>query len=440
MTTVRISRLPEIRNDRLTNDDYFVVNDGNITTNRISFKELVIGISANITELPNDLTFTGDVIFEGSVIGDFYNKDQTYNKTEINQIIQGLEDYNDIQDSRINDLITLTGRPPNSTDLGYFTWGIIRNDATIKIALQDLENQIQENLIQIEKNRQNIEINRGDIDDLLTWQEEINIIINGNGQGPGDPGNIDGILEDIANINIKLSEHEFRIEKLEEHIVRIDGEISVINGTLDDHETRLTQNDNENANLIELSGVAVSGASITTTTHTLASVTRPAPNLKTWLSTTSPSTNQALDEIAAEINLMPPTDRPIFTGKVTGPSGTTSQSVIPFHFPDPASLSSAVGDDGTNNSTVGSFGLAQSNNTMYYRGTDASKGQAGWHAIFGDGTRGLMMKTLFFNQSIPYQDDANAVANGIAQGQVYAQDPSGGMDWEVALFKTNGVN
>ncbi len=120
MTTIRISRLPEIRNDRMSKDDYIIVNDGDLITSKISFKEFCIGVGAQDLKYTGDILYTGDVVFEGAVTGDFYNKDQTYSKTEINQLISNLEDYNVIQDARVSALVNLSGMPELSQDLGTF--------------------------------------------------------------------------------------------------------------------------------------------------------------------------------------------------------------------------------------------------------------------------------------------------------------------------------
>ena len=109
MTTIRISRLPEIKNDRVSKDDFVILNDGDLVTSKISFGEFCIGIGAQDLEYSGDQLFTGSVVFEGSVTGDFYNKDQTYSKTEINQLISNLEDYNVIQDLRVSSLVALSG-------------------------------------------------------------------------------------------------------------------------------------------------------------------------------------------------------------------------------------------------------------------------------------------------------------------------------------------
>lgn len=144
MTTVRISRLPELTAGRITDDDFLIINDGNLTTNKVSFREFMYGVQLNITTLPGDITVTGDVVFEGAVTGDFYNKEQVYNKIEMNAIITELNDYDSAQDLRINDLELLTGAA-GSPYLPEFTKGIISDQATIFQALGELENAVDAN-------------------------------------------------------------------------------------------------------------------------------------------------------------------------------------------------------------------------------------------------------------------------------------------------------
>ena len=74
MATIRVSFLPEIKVDRITDDDYYIVNDGDITTSKVSFKQMVLGIAERDIEFTGDVTFTGDVVIDGGVDGDFYNK------------------------------------------------------------------------------------------------------------------------------------------------------------------------------------------------------------------------------------------------------------------------------------------------------------------------------------------------------------------------------
>ena len=125
MTTIRISRLPEIKNDRVSADDYLIINDGDIVTSKVTFEEFVFAIGAQDIEFTGDVLYTGDVVFEGAVTGDFYNKDQTYSKVEIDQIVKNLNDYNIVQDARITAIETLIGRPSLSTHLGVFPGSII---------------------------------------------------------------------------------------------------------------------------------------------------------------------------------------------------------------------------------------------------------------------------------------------------------------------------
>ena len=139
MTTIRISRLPEIQNDRISSDDYLIINDGDIVTSKVTFEEFVYAIGAQDIEFVGDLKYSGDIIFTGDVTGDFYNKDQTYTKAEIDQLIKNLNNYNVIQDARIVALETLTGRPTLSTDLGVFPGTIIPDNSSVIQAFVSIE-------------------------------------------------------------------------------------------------------------------------------------------------------------------------------------------------------------------------------------------------------------------------------------------------------------
>ena len=88
--SIKISRLPEILVNRVTPNDYFIVNDGDIATSKISFGTLVSAISSQ------NIAFDGNVVFLGDVTGDFYNKNETYTNVEVDEIIANLN-----QDSQV---------------------------------------------------------------------------------------------------------------------------------------------------------------------------------------------------------------------------------------------------------------------------------------------------------------------------------------------------
>lgn len=60
-------------------------------------------------------------------------------QSQINSVVSD----NTSTQNEVDDLVTLTGVPANSTDLGTFTGGIIADNTTIKDALQDLEDAVE---------------------------------------------------------------------------------------------------------------------------------------------------------------------------------------------------------------------------------------------------------------------------------------------------------
>ena len=142
MTTVRISDLPEIRVDRLTNDDYLIVNDGDAITSKISMEQFVFGVAQSDIVFSGEITFSGDVTFNGNIDGNFYDKSQVYTKNEVDVLIAELNQYDRYQDERIFALVELSGIPENTTTYPNFTYSIVPNDSTTFSALQSLEKAI----------------------------------------------------------------------------------------------------------------------------------------------------------------------------------------------------------------------------------------------------------------------------------------------------------
>ena len=142
MTTVRISDLPEIKVDRLTNDDYLIVNDGDTITSKISMEQFVFGVAESDIVFSGEITFSGDVIFNGNIEGNFYDKSQVYTKNEVDVLINELNQYDRYQDERIFALVELSGIPENTTTYPNFTYSIVPNDSTTFSALQSLEKAI----------------------------------------------------------------------------------------------------------------------------------------------------------------------------------------------------------------------------------------------------------------------------------------------------------
>ncbi len=282
MTTIRISRLPEIKNDRVSADDYLIINDGDIVTSKVTFEEFVFAIGAQDIEFTGDVLYTGDVVFEGDVTGDFYNKDQSYSKAEIDQIVKNLNDYNIIQDARITAIETLIGRPSMSTDLGIFPGNIIPDNCTIIEAFESIEAYLIALEARVNANEVAIVNLQIDVLELQQNVEQIFVLLNGQGgSGPNpptpDPDNPDGVLQDIEWLIGKVNYLLVHVEDIEALLgpcdisglgadPNIPGSGGTVTCALVDHEDRIAVteksnaiNDAENANLIALSGVSKAG-------------------------------------------------------------------------------------------------------------------------------------------------------------------------------------
>ncbi len=144
MTTVRISDLPELRVDRLTIDDYIIVNDGDAVTSKISMEQFVFGIASYDITFTGNISFAGDVSFTGDVDSNFYQKNEVYNKNQVDILIAELEQYDRYQDERIFALVDLSGIPENTTTYPTFTYSIVPDDSTTFSALQSLEKAIHD--------------------------------------------------------------------------------------------------------------------------------------------------------------------------------------------------------------------------------------------------------------------------------------------------------
>ena len=391
MTTIRISRLPEIRNDRVTPDDYLIINDGDIVTSKVKFSEFVYAIGGTDIEITGDWLYTGDVVFEGDVTGDFYNKDQTYSKAEIDQIIRDLNDYNILQDARINALIDLSGMPPLSEHLGIFPGTVYPSNSTIRECFEVTEQWLTENRLRIEQNEIDIIQLKQDIVDINDKLTQIDIILDGLGggtpPGPTPPDPDAGLIDKVNWLIGQVNDHEARIVALEGLCGATD--ISLIaDGTLTgiaaDHETRIVDlesraaiNDAENANLITLSGVSKSGGNI-------GGVAIVSDNLENFTYALVPHAiyNQAIADASVNgknnkeafqihidaINTRAPIESPVFTEQIrsgqkygiTGPP--VSPSMIPMYHQDVTNLRGYKhASDDTTDSCEGAFAYTRTN-------------------------------------------------------------------------------
>lgn len=86
--------------------------------------------------------------FSGSTISD---------NNSVKGALQELELAHEEVDQNVDDLITLSGVPENSTDLGTFTGSVIADNQTVKGALQDLENKDEAQDVIINEIDQNVD-------------------------------------------------------------------------------------------------------------------------------------------------------------------------------------------------------------------------------------------------------------------------------------------
>ena len=446
MTTIRISRLPEIRNDRMSKDDFIIVNDGDIITSKINFEEFVTAIGAMDNEYTGDLLFTGDVVFEGSVTGDFYNKDETYSKTEINQLIANLEDYNVIQDARVSALVNLSGLPELSEDLGTFP--ILGNcpfggeaadldNKSVKAAFVELRDYTKENRCDITRIDYQVTEIRLDLDNLTDRVDQIEIEINGIGGGPdpnpGDPPP-DGIIPWLRWLTIKINEHEMTLIDHEQRIVILEqykDELETI--IIPDLTDRLKINDDENAALIALSGAPQYATNLGTFTYS--AVPHPGNN-ETFRSNSLNNKNikEAFQEVLDQVRTRAGIDDPIFVNKITGPK--QAPSVVPFYYQSAAQLSGATGSDGDLASAEGAFAYTREDNPANYNEPKAwVRAQTEWLQILTNGNFWAITDAL--NIKGPYANDGAAV--DVPDGFVYVQWDSGALGTS-PMLKTKGVN
>jgi hypothetical protein len=112
-------------------------------------------VSGDIIEfrriMPKDDTYVAWV--NGRISADDLNASDEAQLYLIHEIIDGTWTDTDIADTvsalqaDVNNLVTLTGVPKNSEDLGTFTGSTISNGRTIKAAMQELESAVEERLV-----------------------------------------------------------------------------------------------------------------------------------------------------------------------------------------------------------------------------------------------------------------------------------------------------
>ena len=488
MTTIRISRLPEIKNDRVSNDDYLIINDGDLVTSKVTFEEFVYAVGAQDIEFTGGLLYTGDVVFEGDVTGDFYNKDQTYSKAEIDQIVKNLNDYNIIQDARLVAIETLTGRPTLSTDLGVFPGNIIPDNCTILEAFESVEAYLIALELRVSQNEIAIVDIQIDVDKLQQDVESIFVELNGlGGSDPEpnpDPENPDGILQTVEWLVGKVNNHEIRIVAIEAVLGSCD--VSALEGgtvtcALLDHEDRIegvekrnSVNDAENANLITLSGVGKNGGTVEGSpivSNNLESFTYLTVPHSTWNETLgsqaldSKNNKEAFQLQLDSIRTRSPIQGPVFTKRtlsgqdygISGPVATPS--MIPMYHTNINKLNTYKhAETNSEDGCEGAFAYTKTNDGYQVEGSSnvgSTQGRAyfrnedNWIELLATNNRSALWKALGLFVA-PNDADAavlfqgrgfgNAVDGQSGSGYIYIQKDNPNDPDEQGYMKVLGVN
>ncbi len=388
MATIRVSSLPEIKVDRITDDDYYIVNDGDITTSKLSFKQMVLGIAQKDIDFSGDIKFSGDVEFTGDATGPFPNTGDVYTKTEIDALLYALEQYDVSQDDKLNPLIVLSGEPEGTSAYRDFPKGIISSQATCRQALTDLEAYASDNRELIDDLTDAGDDTDAEIVDLASRIVDLESSVN----GPSANGT-DGLLYDVSELKSTVSD---LVTTVGAH------EISIV-----DHETRISTNETDIASL--------KAGSINNDASTQALVTLSGvPNLSTSLGTftgtiiTDNATNKsALQEIETEVDKKAPIDNPTFTTKITAPRAS---NVVPSYYTVKSSFPSPTGGEGH-------FAYANAEKAGYVSTSN------GWERIVSyDDTDTIVDRTAIFNMlgyTQAFTTESAAAASGVAIGDVY---------------------
>lgn len=472
MTTIRISRLPEIKNDRVSADDYLIINDGDIVTSKVTFEEFVYAISAQDIEFTGDLLYTGDVVFEGDITGDFYHKDEVYTKSEVDQLIKNLAEYNVIQDARIVAIETLIGRPSLSTDLGIFPGNVIPDNCTIVEAFQSIEEMLMDHEFRITQNYLDIIDIKQDIVEINEHLTSIDVIIDGL-NGPQPPNTIDppdsGIINQLNWLIAKVQDHEIRIVALEVLIQEHEVKINDLRDEVDILTSLGKINDAENANLITLTGVLIDKGpveSVPIVSTDLGDFNYTPPYAAPKFNNTFPSTDLngttikvALQKTLTEVQTRAPIKMPVFEAGIGGTSGLGQKfgitgppkapSMIPNYHTNISNLNSwklpepDTDVEGSIAACEGSFAYINdrtglnSSNTETHQGAALVRNQTEWVELLTTKGRGIIWQALGL---VVARHDTEAQGLGVPAGYVYVQkDNPSDLD-EDGWMKVNGVN
>jgi hypothetical protein len=197
MASIKISNLPVLTADRLTGLDQFIVNDENQTTSRLSYTELVSGIT------DDNLTFNGSVRFTGEVSVEVTSANTNlYTKQEVNDLIAETEADHEAGIAQnatdIVNLVALTGVPKGRSNYftGDFAVGSFLNDG----------------------------INRNNLQVLQKIESQVTNVI---GVGTTNTASIAQNTAAIANVGQQLNTH-------------ITGEFAALGTQVNGHENRIT--------------------------------------------------------------------------------------------------------------------------------------------------------------------------------------------------------
>ncbi len=390
MATIRVSSLPEIKVDRITDDDYYIVNDGDITTSKVSFKQMVLGIAQKDIEFTGDVTFTGDVIMDGGVDGDFYNKNETYSRVEIDGFVSTLENYDEMQDDKLLPLIKLSGELEGSEFYRDFPGTVISDQATTRSALTDLEGYVIDNRTLIESSDSQISDLSDELAALDVRVEDLELIVNGD-------ATTDGLVFKLEQLTIRVTDNEIDIVALKDRVTINEGDITQLQTDLLDLNVEVTDHDEKVDSLIALSGLPEKTDDLGTFTGNVI--------------TDGTTVKSALQELETEVDLKAPIDNPVFTTKITAPSG--AENSVPCFYIGKSNLPSSSGLS----YVQGVFAFAKNEEAGY-----VSTGN-GWERIISydesapNADRTAMFKMLGYDSA--YISEQAAAAAGVDIGHTY---------------------